>query len=60
LTGKGRIFISDIGRIQVFGSDGRYIDSFKVNYAYGLAIDEQGKIYVTTNQKKVEKYSVKE
>lgn len=44
----------------MFGSDGRYIDSFKVNYAYGLAIDEQGKIYVTTNQKKVEKYSVKE
>ncbi len=60
VDGKGRIFISDIGRIQVFGSDGRYIDSFKVNYAYGLAIDEQGKIYITTNQKKVEKYSVKE
>lgn len=60
VDGKGRVFISDIGRIQVFGSDGRYIDSFNVNYAYGLAIDEQGKIYITTNQKKVEKYSIKE
>lgn len=60
VDGKGRVFISDIGEIQVFGSDGRYIDSFKVNYAYGLTSDEQGKIYITTNQKKVEKYSVKE
>ncbi len=61
VDGKGRVFISDIKGVQVFGSDGRYIDVFKVQYvAYGLAFDDQGKLYVTTNQKKIEKYSIKE
>jgi sugar lactone lactonase YvrE len=61
IDGKGRIYVSDIQGIQVFSNDGRYLDVIKVQYfAYGLAFDDQGKLYVTTNQKKVEKYSVKE
>jgi DNA-binding beta-propeller fold protein YncE/DNA-directed RNA polymerase subunit RPC12/RpoP len=61
VDGKGRVFVSDIKGVQVFSSDGRYLDVFKVQYvAYGLAFDDQGKLYVTTNQKKIEKYSLKE
>jgi DNA-binding beta-propeller fold protein YncE len=61
VDGQGRVFVSDIKGIQVFGNDGRYIDVIKVQYAaYGLAFDDQGNLYITTNQKKVEKYSVKE
>lgn len=61
VDGQGRVFVSDIKGIQVFGNDGRYLNVIKVQYvAYGLAFDDQGKLYVTTNQKKVEKYSVNE
>ncbi len=61
VDGKGRIFVSDAKGVQVFSNDGRYIDVIKVQYyAYGLAFDDQGNLYVTTNQKKVEKYSIKE
>lgn len=61
VDGQGRIFVSDFKGVQVFGNDGRYIDVIKVQYvAYNLAFDDQGKLYLTTNQKMVEKYSIKE
>lgn len=57
VDGKGRIFVSDMQGVQVFASDGRYLDAIDITYfAYGLAFDDQGRLYVTTNQKKVEKY----
>jgi DNA-binding beta-propeller fold protein YncE/DNA-directed RNA polymerase subunit RPC12/RpoP len=59
--GKGRIYVSDTKGVQVFSNDGRYINVITVEYfAYGLAFDDQGKLYVTTNQKKVEKFSIPE
>jgi DNA-binding beta-propeller fold protein YncE len=59
--GKGRIYVSDTKGVQVFSNDGRYINVISVEYfAYGLAFDDQGKLYVTTNQKKVDKYSIPE
>jgi hypothetical protein len=61
VDGKGRVYVSDVKGVQVFGSDGRYMDVIKVQYfAFGLAFDDQGNLYVTTNQKKVEKYSLSE
>ncbi len=61
IDGKGRIFVSDVKGVQVFSNDGRYLDVIKVQYfAYGLAFDDQGKLYVTTNQKKVEKFKIRE
>lgn len=59
---KGRVFVSDIKGIQVFSNDGRYLDVIKVSFAaaYGLAFDDQNKLYITTGTQKVEKYSVKE
>jgi DNA-binding beta-propeller fold protein YncE/DNA-directed RNA polymerase subunit RPC12/RpoP len=58
---QGRIFVSAISGIQVFSNDGRYLDVIKVkHFAYGLAFDDQGKLYITTNQKMVEKFSIKE
>ncbi|MCX6079980.1 MAG: 6-bladed beta-propeller [Chloroflexi bacterium] len=59
VDGKGRIFISDSKGVQVFGNDGRYINVLKVKYyAFGLAFDGQGKLHITTNQKKVERYTI--
>lgn len=59
LDGQGRIFVSSTQGVQVFSNDGRYIDVINVKYfAYGLAFDDQDNLYVTTNQKMVEKYSL--
>lgn len=61
VDGKGRVYVSDSKGVQVFSNDGRYINVISVEYyAYGLAFDDQGKLYVTTNQNKVEKYSIPE
>jgi DNA-binding beta-propeller fold protein YncE/DNA-directed RNA polymerase subunit RPC12/RpoP len=59
LDGQGRIFISSTQGVQVFSNDGRYLNVIKVKYfAYGLAFDDQSQLYVTTNQKMVEKYRI--
>lgn len=61
VDGKGRVYISDIQGVQVFSNDGRYLDVIKVTYfAYGLAFDDQGRLYLTTNQKMVERYRISE
>lgn len=61
VDGKGRIFVSDSKGVQVFENDGRYIDVIDVTYvANGLAFDDLGRLYVTTNQYKVEKYVLNE
>lgn len=59
---KGRVFVSDVKGIQVFSNDGRYLDVIKMPFAvaYGLAFDDQNKLYIPTGNQKVEKFSVKE
>jgi DNA-directed RNA polymerase subunit RPC12/RpoP len=58
---QGRIYVSEMQGVQVFSNDGRYLDVIKVQYfAYGLAFDDQDYLYVTTNQKTVEKFKIKE
>jgi hypothetical protein len=59
VDGKGQVYVSDFKGVQVFGNDGRYINVLKVEYyGYGLAMDGQGKLYVSTNQNKVDKFSI--
>lgn len=58
---QGRIYVSSMQGVQVFSNDGRYLDVIKVQYfAYGLAFDDQDSLYLTTNQKMVEKFRIKE
>lgn len=48
VDGKGRIYVSDVKGIQVFDSDGRYIDVFKVegNVAFGLTFNDKNELFV--------------
>lgn len=48
VDGKGRVFVSDIKGIQVFDSEGRYLDTFKVdgNMADGLAFNDKNELLV--------------
>ncbi len=48
VDGKGRVFVSDIKGVQVFDSEGRYLDTFKVdgNMSDGLAFNDQNELLV--------------
>lgn len=58
VDGKGQVYVSDFKGVQVFSNDGRYINVLNVDFAYGLTFDDQGRLYITTNQKKVERYTL--
>jgi sugar lactone lactonase YvrE len=58
VDGKSQVYVSDFKGVQIFSNDGRYINVVNVDFAYGLAFDDQGRLYITTNQKKVERYSL--
>ena len=48
VDGKGRIYVSDNKGIQVFDSDGRYIDVFQVegHVAFGLVFNDKNELFV--------------
>ena len=56
---KGRIFVSDFKGVQVFSNDGTYNNVLKVRGAvFGLAFDDQGSLYLSSNSEIVGKYKV--
>lgn len=58
---EGRIFVSDIFGVQVFASDGRYIDTVEVDgVAFGLAFDDVNNLLVASNAKRILKYEILE
>lgn len=59
---QGRVFVSDVKGIQVFSNDGRYLDLIPVAFstAYGLAFDDQNKLYITTGNQRVEKFTIRD
>ncbi len=61
VDGKGRVFVSDIKGVQVFDGNGRYLNVVKMSgVAFGIAFDDPGRLYATTNNNKIEKYDIKE
>ncbi|HKQ99157.1 MAG TPA: hypothetical protein VJT09_00710 [Pyrinomonadaceae bacterium] len=48
VDGRGRIYVSDVKGIQVFDSNGRYLDVFKVdgNVAFGLTFNDRNELFV--------------
>jgi sugar lactone lactonase YvrE/DNA-directed RNA polymerase subunit RPC12/RpoP len=59
VDGQGRVYVSDIKGIQVFDSDGRYIDLIDPEgFAFGMVFDDQNKLYITSNVNKVFKFGI--
>jgi hypothetical protein len=51
VDGHGRIYVSDIWGIQVFGSNGQYLQFFKVDgVAFGMAFDLNNDLYIASNK----------
>jgi sugar lactone lactonase YvrE len=48
VDGQGRIYVSDIKGIQVFDSNGRYLETFNVegNVAFGMVFNDKNELFV--------------
>jgi hypothetical protein len=59
VDGQGRIFVSDTKGIQVFDTDGRYLDTFKVpnNVAFGLIFNDHSEL-LSASRNKVFKFTI--
>lgn len=53
VDGQGRLFISDSKGIQVFDTDGRYLDIFKVpnHVAFGLVFNDRNELFVAARDR---------
>jgi DNA-binding beta-propeller fold protein YncE len=59
VDGYGRIFISDAWGIQMFDSEGQYLDFLDIEgVAYGMAFDLQNNLYIASNAGKALKYEI--
>jgi DNA-binding beta-propeller fold protein YncE len=60
VDGKGRVFVADIKGIEVFDSDGRYLNTFKPDgVASGMVFNDQNELLVVARNK-VMKFSLNE
>jgi len=58
VDGKGRVYVGDMGGVEVFGGDGRFIRRVEVDGpAYGLTLDADGRLWVA-NGTYVRQYEV--
>jgi NHL repeat len=56
VDGKGRVFVSDIKGIQIFDSEGRYLQLFKPDgLASGMVFNDKGELFIAA-RKQVLKY----
>ena len=53
VDGKGRVFVADMKGIQMFDSDGRYLELFKPDngHASGMIFDDKGELLVVDRTK---------
>jgi ribosomal protein L7/L12/outer membrane protein assembly factor BamB len=57
IDSKGRIFISESGKVRVYQPDGNPVDSFETNQCFGLAFNDQGEL-LTASRPFVVKYAI--
>lgn len=60
VDGKGRVFITAVGGVKVFTTDGRYQSTIPIPGAgMGLAVDDANRLYVVSNAPRVMQFEVK-
>ena len=60
VDGYGRVYVSDFLSIQVFDANGTYLNRIPMDQGvvFGMAFDDQNRLYVVTNQGHVIRYDV--
>jgi len=52
VDGKGRVYVSDFKGVQVFDSDGRYVNVFKPDgVASGMVFNDKGELFIAARNK---------
>ena len=52
VDGRGRVYVSDIKGIQVFDSNGRYLNLFKLDgHAFGMVFNDKNELFVVARTK---------
>lgn len=52
VDGKGRVFVGDIKGVQVFDSDGRYLNVFKPDgIAFGMVFNDKDELFIVARNK---------
>ena len=60
IDGQEHIYVSDFDGVQIFDSDGRYLNQFDLGgYVFGLNFDLQDKLYTVSNVPQVMRLRVK-
>lgn len=54
---QSRVYVSDFKGVQVFDSNGRYLNKFEANgFIFGIDINDQNEIFTISNDQKVSKF----
>ena len=48
IDNKGRIFISQTSNIEVYDTEGKQLESFKTNQAFGMAFNDAGDLFAAS------------
>jgi DNA-directed RNA polymerase subunit RPC12/RpoP len=60
VDGQGRIYVSDMGGVQIYDPDGRYLNQFNLGgYVFGLNFDLQDNLYTVSNKPLVMRLRIK-
>lgn len=59
VDGYGRIYVSDVWGVQVFDSNGQFLDFFEVEgVAFGMIFDLDNNLYIASNTPRIIKYQI--
>ncbi len=61
VDGLGRVFVSDLNDIEVFDSEGRYLDRIRLEQgvAFGMVFNADNELFAVTNAPRVLKFTIK-
>ncbi len=59
VDGQGRVYISDFNGIQVFASDGRFLERMDIRgIAYGMAFNDRNELWIASNNQQIIQYKI--
>lgn len=61
VDGLGRVYVADLNQIEIFDSEGRYLDSIQLpqGVAFGLVFNENNELFAATNAPQVLKFEIR-
>lgn len=59
VDGQGRVYVSDFNGIEVFASDGRFLERMDIRgIAYGMAFNDRNELWIASNNQQIIQYKI--